>query len=75
MPDVVIDPRGVRPVALDGDKGEPFPLDQLARNSRPHAIELGRAVRRLAEKHDPRVADPPQQRCQVRGIDRIEPLA
>ena len=65
MPHVVIDARGVRPIALDGDEIKPLAFDQLARDPLPHAIELGRSVRRLAEQHDARIADSLQHRLEV----------
>src|SRR5208282_4428916 len=72
MPNVMINTRGVRPIALDGDEGEPLLLDELARNALAHAIELRGAMCCLAEQDDARITDPPQQRIEVGGIYRLE---
>ncbi len=58
VPDIVVDARGVRPIALDGDEGEALLLDQRASDPCAHAIELRGAVGRLAEENHPRIADP-----------------
>ena len=49
MPNVVIDTRGIRPVALDGNKMETLLDDQFARDALAHAIEFGSAVSGLAQ--------------------------
>ena len=55
--DVAIDPVGVRPVGLDRDGGEALLAISRWVIWRALAIELVRAVRRLADQHEPRVAD------------------
>ncbi len=72
--DVAIDCRGIGPVCLDGDRGEPAPRDQLLGDAGPHPIELGGAVRRLAEQHDARVADPADQRVELDVLDPADRL-
>ena len=75
MPDVVVDARGIRPIALDGDEGKSLVLDQLARDPLAHAVELRGAVRRLADENHARIADPLQHRCEVERLDGRELLA
>ena len=56
--DKAIDMRGVRPVGLDRDDGEPMLTDQPLRDLRPCPVELRRAMARLAQQHDSPVGDP-----------------
>ncbi len=74
MPNVMIDTRRVRPVALDGDERKPLSLDQFARNALTHTIELRRAMRCLTEENDAGVADTAQQRLEVGRSDRVKPF-
>ena len=74
MPHIVIDARGIRPIAFDGDEVEPLLDDQFARDALAHPVEFGSAVACLAEQHDARVADPFEQRGKIDGIDRAERL-
>ena len=55
--DVLIDAVGVRPIPFDGDPRETLLLDEPLRDARPLAVELVRAVCRLAEQDDSRVTD------------------
>ena len=66
MPHVVIDARRVRPVPFDRDERESFAFDQLAGDSRAHAVELRGAMRGFADQHDARVTDALQQRREIR---------
>ena len=54
---VAVDAVGVRPVGLDRHGRKAFLFDEPLRDLRALAVELVRAVRRLAEQHEPRVAD------------------
>ena len=54
---VPVDSVGIRPIALDADGVESLLNDQPFGELRPHGIELVRAVRRLADQDDRRVAD------------------
>ena len=58
MPHVMIDARGIRPVALDGDEAEPLLDNQLAGDALAHPVKFRSAVGCLAEQDDPRIADP-----------------
>jgi hypothetical protein len=72
MSHVVIDPCGVRPVALDGYKSEALLRDQLARDALAHPVEFRRAMGGFAEQHDPGVADAREQWIQLRVFDCVE---
>ncbi len=48
MPHVMIDPRRIRPVSLDGNKIETFPHDEIAGDPRAYLVEFRGAVRRFA---------------------------
>jgi len=59
----------VRPVALDGDEGEPLLLDQPAGDGGPPGVVLVGAVGRLTEQHHPGIADPGEERVKIgRGL-------
>ena len=64
---VAVDRGRVGPVGLDGDDGEAVLLDQPARDRRAGAVELRRAVARLAEQHDAAVGEAVEQ-LPERGI-------
>ena len=66
MSHVVIDPRGVRPVALDGHKSE------VARDALAHPVKFRRAMGGLTEQHDSCVADAREQWVQLCGFDCVE---
>jgi hypothetical protein len=55
--DVAVHARRGRPVGLDGDAARAAALDEPARELGAQRVELVRPVRRLAEQHEPRVAD------------------
>ena len=74
MPHIMIDARGIRPIALDGDEAEPLLDDQLARDALAHPIEFRGAMGCLAEQYDARVADPFEQRDEIDRVDRAERL-
>ena len=57
MPNIMVDARGIRPIAFDGDEAESLLDDQFARDALAHPIEFRGAMRRFAEQHDARVAD------------------
>jgi hypothetical protein len=65
--DEAIDPIAVRPIAFDGDEGESLLLDEALRDLRAPGIELGGAMRRLAEQQEARIANQLQQRVEVVG--------
>jgi hypothetical protein len=55
----------VGPVGFDGDGVETLLLEQPLRDARALVVELVAAVRRLAEEHEARVADPIEERVVV----------
>jgi hypothetical protein len=67
---MAIDPGRIRPIGLDRDDVEPMRLDQAPGDRGPRAIELRGAVRRFAEQHHLRIADPVEQCRERRRIDR-----
>jgi hypothetical protein len=75
MPHIVIDARGIRPIAFDGDEAEPLLEYQFARDALAHPIEFRGAMGRLAEQHHARVADPFKERTEIDGVDRAEGLS
>ncbi len=56
----------VGPVALDCDEGKAALFHESTRDGRAPAIELGGAVRRFAEKDVTGVADPVEERIEIR---------
>jgi hypothetical protein len=52
----------IRPVRLDRHDAEAVVLDQVLRDGRPRPIELGCAMRGLAEQHDPGIPEPAEMR-------------
>jgi hypothetical protein len=66
--DVVVDTVGLRPGRLDAEGGEAHLPDQELEDAMLHLEELARAVRRLPERHDARVADDLLERHQVRVV-------
>src|SRR5215467_7177362 len=75
MSHVVIDPCGVRPVALDGHKSETLLRDQLARDALAHPVKFRRAMGGLTKQHNSCVADAREQQVQSCVFDRLEWLA
>ena len=75
MPHIMVETRHVGPIPFDGDKAKPLARYQLLRDALAHAVEFRGAVGRFSEQHDFRVADPLQQRVEVRRSDRVEGLA
>src|ERR1019366_3103277 len=71
---VVVDPGSVGPVALHRDEVEASTGDELARDARAHAVELARAMRRLAQQDEARVADSIDERVERRGLDVVDPI-
>ena len=67
MPHIVIEARYIRPIPFDGDETKSLSAYQLLRDTFAHAIKLGGAVGRFSKQHDLRVADPLQQRVELRG--------
>ena len=70
----MVDPRGIGPVGLDRDHREPAAQDELAGDARAHPVELRGAVRRLAEQHNPGIADALEQRVDRVVLDVAERL-
>ena len=70
--DPAVHRRRVRPVRLDRHQVEAARLDQRLRDLGAHPVELGGAVARLADQHEPRVADPLEQRAEIVPLDRVE---
>ncbi len=68
--DIAVDPRGIRPVGFDRDDVEAVVDDQALRNRGAGAVELRSAVRRLAEQHHPRIAEPVEQFAERLGVLR-----
>ena len=68
MSNVMIHPRGVGPVALDGHKSETLISDQFARNAIAHPVKFRCSVARFSKQHDPCVADAREQSIQPRGV-------
>ena len=62
---VAVDAVGVGPIGLDRDGREAFLLDEPLRDLGALAVELVRAVGRLAEQHEARVADQVHERVVV----------
>ncbi len=52
-----------------------MPLDELPRDAGPHAIELARPVRRLAEQDDLRLRKPPDQSIDRPALEILDRLA
>ena len=73
--DVPVEHGNVRPVAFDGDDGEALLHHQLAGDAVAHAVELGRAVRGLADHHDACAVDAGEQGVERRGLLVEERLA
>src|SRR6516164_9885052 len=65
MSHVMIDPCGVRPVALDRHESEALLRDQLARDALAHPVKFRRTVGGFTEQHDPCVADAREQWVQL----------
>lgn len=55
LPTMAVDARGIGPVRLDRDDGEPVLFDQPPGDCGAGPIELGSAVAGLTDQHDPRV--------------------
>src|SRR5262249_45056288 len=72
MSHIVIDPRGVRPVVLDGHKSEALLRDQLARDALAHPVKFRRAMGGLTEQYDSCVANAREQQIQLCAFDRVE---
>ena len=74
---VAVDAVSVRPVGLDGDGVEAFLNDQPLSDFGALAVELVRAVRRLAQKHEARFAHQLQQRVVIRrrAFEHVRRLA
>ena len=68
MPHIMIDARGIRPVALNGDEAEPLLDYQLAGDAIAHPVEFRSAVGCLAEQDDTGIADPFQQRAEIGSV-------
>ena len=75
MPDIVVDTRGIRPIAFDGDKAKALLYDQFARDPLAHPIEFRGSMRRFAEQHDACIADSFKQRAEIDCVDRVEWLS
>src|SRR5439155_21998836 len=72
--DVTVDPRRIGPVGLDRDDGEAMIDDQALRDRGAGTVELRGAVRRLAEQHDPRVAEPVEKSAECLGMPGFRQL-
>src|SRR5262249_15000120 len=75
MSHVMIDPCGVRPVALDSHESEALVRDQLARDALAHPVKFRRAVGGFTEQHDLCVADAREQWIQLCAFDCVERFA
>ena len=71
---VAIQALRLRPIRLERDDRKTLALDERLRDSRAHEVELGRAVRCLAEADDARIADAFEERVEVNAGDVVEPL-
>jgi hypothetical protein len=56
MPDVAIDRGGVWPVGLNGHNGESMSFDQPTGDRSARGIKFGRAMGRLSQQDDLRIA-------------------
>jgi hypothetical protein len=73
---VAVDPRGVRPIRLDGDDVEPVLLDQAPRNRGAGPVELRRAMSRLAEEEELRIRKTIEKLAEIlRPVRRRQGLA
>jgi hypothetical protein len=52
MPHIPVERCRIRPISLDRDNREAVLLYQMPRDCRPRAVELGRAMARLAQEND-----------------------
>ena len=75
VPDIMVDARGIRPIAFDGDEVESLFVDERTRDLLAQPIELRGAVRRLADEHDASLADAAHERVKVDEVDGPERLA
>ena len=66
---IAVDPRCVRPVGLERHEPDPATFDQLPGDTRPHPVELGCAMRGLADEDQGGVSDPIEQRAQIDVVD------
>ena len=73
--DVAVDTIGVGPVRLDGDGVKPFSTDQPLGDLGTLAVELVRAVRRLAQQDEARVADELEERARSPPAPRARSAA
>jgi hypothetical protein len=64
----LVDVEAIGPVALDGDEREASFRDEPPGQLGAPAVVLRRAVRGLAEQHVPGIADPLDQRIQIRRV-------
>ena len=72
--DVAIDAARVGPVGFDRDDPEPALADQLLGDAGAHPVELGRAVGRFSDQHQPRARETLEQRPEILALDRLQRL-
>ena len=75
MPDIMVDTRGIRPIAFDRHKLEAFRRDQLAGDPIAHAIEFRGSMACFTKKHNLCVTDPRHQSIELSRLERFERLA
>ena len=68
VPNVVVDPGNIRPVAFNRHYREAVPFDQPARYGRASGIEFVRSMGCLAQQDDPRIAKPFERVGKVRRL-------
>jgi hypothetical protein len=72
--DIASDAARIGPVGLDGDDREPARADELLGDAGAHPVELGRAVGRFTDQHQPRSGQTAEQHAKIVAVDRLERL-
>src|SRR6185436_17907666 len=72
---IMVDTRGIRPIAFDRHKSEAFLRDQLSCDPIAHAIKFRGSMACFTEKHNLCVTDPRHQSIELSRLERFERLA